>query len=394
MRVRTIELRILGLALAGLWIAAFALVLLGYRPGGPIDLAVGFAAAGPILIAVAAVLWPPVARGDRAFAAIAWLALAAILLLVPSIRGLVVQLAGRGPQTLLPSLEAAYPWLLALIATSLFAGLGVSRRRLGATALRSRRLRLGTGIGLGFVLVAGTTFSAAAIANELALGDRPSIASRFGPTDPTLELGPCGDPLVAGSTARLELQMDEAIDDRHSGQVTIDGVRHGSDVRWSGFAATRLTLGVHGVTRIADRAWLLRPGASWTPEPVDRAAGEDLDRQLVAVALTAGNRAVAEDRGLALIEGARARQCRIAIDGTTLRQALPMIDLLVGDTDLSRWRGNLDFWVFADGQLGQADGQLSGPAIDLIPDALNATLRFRLTAVDRGLPISVLPPLS
>jgi hypothetical protein len=130
-RVRAIELRILALVLVVLWAAAFVLVLVAYRPGGPVDLGVGLAAAGPILVAVAAVTWPPVAHGDRAFAATAWLGLAAVLLLVPSLAGIVGQLAGGGPQTLVPSAEAAYPWLLALIATGLFAGLGIARRRLG-----------------------------------------------------------------------------------------------------------------------------------------------------------------------------------------------------------------------------------------------------------------------
>ena len=184
MRVRTIELRILAAALAGLWLAAFGLILVGYRPGGPADILVGIAAAGPILIAVAALLWPPVARGDRAFAVIAWLALGAMLLLVPSLGGLLTQLGGRGPQTLLPSLEAAYPWILALVATGVFAGLGIARRRLGDTALRRRRLGMGTVFGLAMVLAAGSAFSTAAIVNELALDNRPAIASRFGPTDP------------------------------------------------------------------------------------------------------------------------------------------------------------------------------------------------------------------
>lgn len=387
-----IELRILAAALAGLWIAAFALVLFGYRPGGPVDLAVGVAAGGPIVIAAAAVRWPPVAHGDRAFAGIAWLALGAILLLLPSLQGLVAQLAGRGPQTLLPSLEAAYPWLLALLGTSLFAGLGIARRRLGETALRRRRLLLGSGIALVMVLVAGAAFTTAAVVNELALGNRPSIASQFGPTDPTLETPPCGGPMVPGPTARLELRMDAAIDGQRSGQVLISGIRDGADVRWTGYAATRLTLGQHGIARIGDRAWKLEPNAIWTAATPDQASGRDLDRQLMAVALTMGNRAVAEDRGLAFIEGARARHCRIAIDGRTLRLSLPEIDLLVGETDVSRWRGVLDFWVFADGQLGQADGQLSGPATGLADGALLATIRFRLTAVDRGLPILVLAP--
>ena len=212
-RVRTIELRILGVTVAVLWLAAFGLVLLGYRPGGPVDILVGIAAIGPVLVAGAAVLWPPVARGDRAFAGIAWLALASMLLLVPSLAGLVTQLTGRGPQTLLPSLEAAYPWLLALVATGLFAGLGVARRRLGGASLRRARLVLGSAIAAVMVLLTGGAFAVAAIVNELALDERPAIASRFGPTDPALEPPTCTDPVVAGSTARLELRMDGSIDD-------------------------------------------------------------------------------------------------------------------------------------------------------------------------------------
>jgi hypothetical protein len=392
-RVRTIELRILGVVLTALWILVFGLVLLGYRPGGPVDLAVGVATTGPILVALAAVIWPPVARGDRAFAAIAWLALGAILLLVPSIGGLVTQLQGRGPQTLLPSFEAAYPWLLALVGTSLFAGLGMARRRLGETALRRRRLVAGSALGLALVLLAGTAFGTAAIVNELALADRPAITSRFGPTDPTLEVPACDDPLAAGATAKLELLMDSSIDDRRTGQVRLEGIRNGPDFQYSGFAASRLTMGQQGMTRTGGRAWMLSPGRPWAGVTIDEAANHDMDRSMVLEALTPGNRAVAEDRGVSFIEGARARHCRVALDGSALRRALPQVDLLVGATDLSRWRGDLDYWVFADGELGQVDGRLTGPAGSLDPDALNALVRFRLTAVDRGLPITVLPPL-
>ncbi|MEO5965523.1 MAG: hypothetical protein ABIR11_08665 [Candidatus Limnocylindrales bacterium] len=393
MRVRTIELRILAAVLTILWIAAFGLVFLGYRPGGPVDLAVGIAALGPIVVALAAVIWPPVTRGDRAFAAMAWLGLGAVLLLVPSLGGLINQLQGGGPQTLLPSLEAAYPWLLALIATGLFAGLGIARRRLGETSLRRRRLVLGSAMGVGLFLATGAIFGAAAIVNELALADRPAVASRFGPVDPLLEPPPCDGTLVEGSTARLDLLMDSAVDGQRTGQVHLEGYRNGPDFRYSGFAATRLTLGQHGVTRLEGHAWLLTPGQAWQTAGPDQAAGRDLDRQLVYAALQPPGRAVAEDAGLSYIEGARARHCRITVDGATLRTALPQVDLLVGATDLSRWRGELDYWVFGDGQLGQADGRLTGPAGGLDHDALNALIRFRLTAVDRGLPITILPPL-
>ncbi len=392
MRVRTIELRILGVALAGLWLAAFVLVLLGYRPGGPADAVVALALAGPIAVALAGVLWPPVARGDRAFAAITWLGLGAILMLLPSLVGVATQLAGGGPQTLLPSAEAAYPWVLALLATGWFAGLGIARRRLGETAMRRRRLVLGTAIGVVLVLVTGTTFTLAAVANELALGDRPAISSRFGPTEATTDLPECGGPLAAGATARVELRMDASVDDQRTGQVSIAGVRDGADVRWTGFAAARANLGQHGVARIGDRAWVRLPRVPWTSVPPETVAGQDLDRQLVAVALTPENRTAAEDRGLAFIEGARARHCRITIEGGTLRAAMPSIDLLIGGADVSRWRGDVDYWVFADGELGQADGQVSGPATGLAEDALLATLRFRMTAVERGRPVSILPP--
>ncbi len=387
-----IELRILAALLAGLWIVAFGLVLGGYRPGGPVDILVGIAAAGPILVALAALRWPPVARGDRTFAAIAWLALAAMLLLVPSLGGVVGQLTGRGPQTLLPSLEAAYPWVLALLATALFAGLGVARRRLGETALRRRRLAVGAAFGLAMAVAAGSPFTIAAIGNELALGNRPAITSRFGPTDPDLEPPLCTGVVLHGSTAVVELQMDSTLDGRYAGRVAIRGVRNGADVRWTGFAATRLTLGQHGITRIGGRTWELVPGRSWADAEPGRGLGVDLDRTMVLVALTPANRAVAEDRGISFIEGARARHCRIAADGTMIRDALPEVELLVGGTDLARWRGDLDFWVFADGQVGQVDGRISGPALDLAEDALVAGLRFRITAVDRGLPTTVPPP--
>lgn len=392
-RVRTIELRILAIVLVVLWFAAFGLVLVGYRPGGPVDVLVGIAAAGPILIAIAAVAWPPVARGDRAFAAIAWLALVAMLLLVPSIAGLVTQLVGRGPQTLLPSFEAAYPWIVALFATALFAGLGIARRRLGGAALRRRRLVLGAGFAVVMVLVTGSLFSTVAIVNELALGNRSAIASRFGPTDQTVEPPPCNGRLAAGSTARLTLQLDGSVDDARIGQVAIDGIRDGGDFRWTGFAATHLLVGQVGAMRTDGRAWERAPGTGWMPAPLANVENRDLDVPVVNEALTPANRSVAEDRGLAFIEGARARHCRTSVDGDTLRRAVPEVEFLIGQADISRWRVDLDYWVFTDGELGQADGRATGPAGDIVLDALTAIVRFRLTAVDRGLPVTVLPPV-
>ncbi len=382
--MRVIELRILGIALAGLWTTAFALILGGYRPGGPADLVVGVAAVGPALIALAAVAWPPVARGGRAFVAIAWLGLGVLLILTPSIGGLLVRLGARGPQTLLPSVEAGYPWLLALLGTSLFAGLGIARRHLGESALRRRRLLLGTAIGVTLATSAGTLFAAASIANEVALRDLPAASSRFGPTDPTLEPPTCPGTLDAGATARLTGRLDMEVDGRRSGTVTIDGARNGDDFRWIGFAATALTIGQHGSARLGDTAWSRAPRTGWVPVQPAFVTGQDLDLQFMRTALIPDNRAVAEDRGLASIEGARARHCRIALDGTTFRAAFPQVALLLGDGDLARLAGELDYWVFADGQVGRVEVRVNGSAVGLVPDALLLTIRAELTAVDRG----------
>jgi hypothetical protein len=186
--------------------------------------------------------------------------------------------------------------------------------------------------------------------------------------------------------------MDGSIDGHYSGQVGIEGIRNGADVSWSGFAATRLTLGQQGLVRLGDQVWVLTPGRPWTETDKARGANQDMDRQLVSVALTPVDIAAPEDRGLAYIDGARARHCRISVDGDTIRKVLPQVSLLIGQTDISRWRGDLDFWVFADGQLGQVDGRITGPAIGIDDDALQAGVRFRMLAYDRGLPITVLPP--
>ncbi len=392
MRVRQIELRILGLALAGLWATAFVLVYLTYRPGGPVDVLVRLAAGGPAAVAMLAVIRPPVARGDRAFAFIAWLALAAMLLLVPSIGTVASQLQGRGPQTLMPSLEAAYPWFLALVATSLYAGLGLSRHHLGGRAARRRRLAEGLALALALVTATGGAFATAAVVNELSLGGRSSTSSRFGPTDREVDPPRCDGALAAGTTAILDLHMDIAVDGQTTGLVALAGVRSGSDVHWSGFAATSVVLGQRGFWRVGGNAWALEQGHPRAVSGTSEIAGHDLDATLVAVALTPAGRAAPEDAGLAYIDGARAQHCRVAVDGTTLRQALPEINLLVGTADITRWRGEIDYWVFADGQLGQANGFIGGPALDLGPDALQAVARFRLTAIERGAPVTINAP--
>ena len=87
-------LRLLAAVLTGLWTIGRGRVLLGYRPGGPIDGLVGLATLLPIVVSLLGLFWPPVVRGDRAFAVVAWLGLGAVLLLIPSIAGVLAQVAG------------------------------------------------------------------------------------------------------------------------------------------------------------------------------------------------------------------------------------------------------------------------------------------------------------
>jgi hypothetical protein len=391
-RVRNFELRLIGSALVACWTVSGGLILLTYRPGGPFDLIVGLTSLGPIAIAMAGVVWPPVARGDRAFSAIVWLGIASLLFLVPSIVGVFDQLTAFGSQTLLPSVEAAYPWLIALLATSLFTGFGVARRVHGGAALRRERLMAGIGVALVSTLLSGTAFGVVAVANDVALRDRTAATSRFGPTDGAEQPPLCDLPLAIGSSARLHLQVSGTVDLRPLGSVELSGLRVGDDFRWLAYVATSRQLGEHGSARIADRAWALTPPFGWRTALPSAVAADGLDAQVLATALTSDYRATAEDRGVEVLEGARARRCRVAVDGDTFEAAFPQVRWLVRGADLHRWRGELDYWVFLDGQVGQVAGSVNGEAGDVVPDAVQGTVEVLLTATERGRGFLLYPP--
>jgi hypothetical protein len=391
-RVRTFELRLIAFTLAACWVVAAGLVLLSYRPGGPIDIAVGVAALLPALVALAGVVWPPVARGDRAFAAMVSLAAACLLLLVPSIADVRGQIGGRGVQTLLPSVEAAYPWVLALVGTCLFTGFGIARRRLGEAAMRRRRLVRGLMIASVLAVASGLVFGTVATANELALRDQPATSSRFGPTDAGREPPTCDGEMGIGPSARVAVHLEGTLDGKAMGSVDLAGERSRADVRWLAYVATTRALGLHGAASIGNDAWLRQPFAGWRRSTTQEIGGAGVDLTAFREALSPEARAAAEAHGVGLIEGARARQCRIQVDGPTFRSAFPQVAWLVGDADLVHWVGQLDYWVFLDGQIGRIAGSVNGPAADIQEGALQATLRVDLTATDRGSDIRITPP--
>jgi hypothetical protein len=393
-RVRLLELRLLAVALAGLWAAVAILLLVGYRPGGPADLLVGIAALAPLTVAAAAVAWPPAARGGVAFRTIAGLGIATAIVLLPTLGGLVRQLVDQGLQTLLPSPEAAYPWVLAILGTSLFAGLGLARRILGPESGRRGRLGAAIGLGIGLAVLSATAMAGATIANELALRDQPAAASRYGPTDPTLLPPLCDAPLVPGGTAQLTLDLGGTVDLRSLGSARVRGERSGRDFRWLGEVTTTREVGFAGAAVVGGDGWMRGPGTRWVEVPLPVAEAESLDLAVIGAALDPLQRAPAEDLGLAYVEGARARRCRIAVDGTVFREAFPQVRWLVGDADLTTWRGEMDVWVFADGQVGRVEGRLGGAGYSIDPDALRVELTTILTATHRDAPVSVTPPIN
>ncbi len=395
MRVRRLGLRLIGVALVASWGLAAAFVLVGYRPGGPFDMLVGAAMLGPLAIAATAVVWPPLARGGQTHPMIVALGVGSLLLLAPSIGGLNTQLELRGSQTLIPSLEAGYPWLLALLGTSLFTGFGLARRIVAGIG-RRRRLQLGLPIALGLTVVAGTVFGAAALANEAGLRDRgqPAASSRFGPTDAGGDEPPpaCDGRLSAGGTARVGARFIGYIDGRLIGSIDLAGERAGQEFRWLAYVATDHELGQYGAARRGGTAWARTPSRGWTRATLASVVDATVDLEVTRRVLTYSSRATAEDHGIELIEGARARHCRVAVDGALFRSTFPQVRWLVGDLDLERWRGQLDYWVFLDGELGLLTGSVNGAAGSLRPDAIQATIEVRLTATERGREVVIYPP--
>jgi hypothetical protein len=306
--------------------------------------------------------------------------------------GVVLQLTARGPQTLVPSLEAGYPWLLGLLGTATFSGLGVARRWLGETALRRRRLVRGTLLAVAATAIAGLGFAGAALANEVALRDLPVSGSRYGPTGASVDPPMCDEPVHLSQAALVQIVLEGEVDRRPLGRVDVRGVRNDDDFRWLAYVATVRELGQYGGARINARAWSLERNGVWRSVPAAQVGGDGLDRQVFLGVIESGSRPAAETHGLSRIEGALARHCRIAIDGTAFRAAFPAVEHLVGDVDLTTWRGELDYWVFADRGVGRVDGGISGHGGGIVADGLQARLDATMNATERDRPHPIRAP--
>jgi hypothetical protein len=241
-------------------------------------------------------------------------------------------------------------------------------------------------------LLASVLLGGAAVANDIAMRDRTPVASRFGPTDPDAQPELCTGPLSVGPAAEVSLLMSGEVDLRPIGSVELTGRRSGEDYRWLAYVAADRELGSHGRAHVDDQNWVYGPNGGWRRTDEDDPSRYALDLALADTVLSAGFRATAEDRGIEVLEGARARRCRVAIDGDTFVAAFPQVRWLVGDADLHRWRGQLDYWVFLDGQLGQVAGGVNGDAAGIEPASLLGTIDLRLTATDRNRDLAIRPP--
>jgi hypothetical protein len=256
-RVREFELRLLAVALTVLWAAGGGIVLIAYRPGGPVDLLVGVAASSPLLVSVAAIIWPPLVRSDRGSAGVFWLGLIAGLLLLPSIAAVAGQVVQGGTEPLIPSLEVLYPWAIALLATCLFAGLGISRQLVPGIGIGRRRLAAAVAFTVVASTIIGGGFAGVSLADNAALANMPAAHSKFGPTNlkpdasGEVTLPSCTGIIVASGTANLEFDLSASVDSRAVGTVNLTGSRSGSDEAWTAQVVRSGARRVVGLGRVA-----------------------------------------------------------------------------------------------------------------------------------------------
>jgi hypothetical protein len=406
--IRVLGLRLLAAVLAGLWTGLAISLLVAYRPGGPLDLLIGAAAFLPVLVAVAAIAWPPVLEDWRAAAAVAWLGIGSALLVTPLLGGVIDTLAEGGRQELFPSAEVAYAGMLALGTTCLFGALGLVRARWGAVlTLRIAVVRAAV-LATTLTLIGALVFGGAAIANELALRARAHPISAFGPSDGRIPPPHCTEALELGGNAVLEVTASAAIDGVTVGNVILTGARHGADERWTAIMEGRFAQGAASYVRLGGEARIQMASGGWqsiSPGSLEllNEGGPTVEGPVHAAALGTLGHPVTEEIGIELIEGAQARHCRTPVDGpAALGASLPVRWLAGGNLlspahELDAWRGNLDWWVFADGELGQAVVTINGYPGDAWPSAgLQGSITARMTALDRTVPqtVGTLPSLA
>jgi len=174
--------------------------------------------------------------------------------------------------------------------------------------------------------------------------------------------------------------------------VNLTGSRSGSDFSFTAQVVNQELFGQYGSARLGAAVWVKTPDTGWTATRTESVDADQLDQAVLAGALSKQDRATAENHGLEYVEGARARRCRIAIDGPTFAASFPQVRWLVGDANMTTWRGQIDYWIFCDGEVGRISGSVNGNAQDILSHGLLATVTVRFNMIDRDQPVTISPP--
>ncbi len=405
-------MRLLGAILTGLWAVTAIVIASAYRPGGPVDIVVALACFVPVAIADAGVIWPARTQGGTSRAVLVWVWIGAVLFMLPVAYGIGSTLTEDSPRHLVPSAEAAYGGAIALFLTAFYSVVGLVHRRRRRRPFERRATWLAAGLAALLMSAAGLSFVFVALVNEHDLRTAELSSSRFGPTDPELDPPYCDEPVTLGGDAHIRITATSGLDLQDRGQAVLEGQRGGIDESWGGSWAGPDGEGQQAYLRVGPLAWLnddsddpRAPGTTWHetgPNPFGLLgeAALTMDGPPRTVAAAPRGQIIPEDLGLELIEGARARHCRTFIDGTAaLDMFLPLRWLLYDgdsrpDGAIGRWRGELDWWVFGDGELGQAAVRVSGPRTEtpITAEGVRVVLEAELAATDREVEVDVSAP--
>lgn len=428
---RVLGARVLAGSLVLCWAVA-GLAATAIRTSEPLEALVTLASwSAPTLVALVGLRWPAVMGGGPRGLAIAAAGLTGVLLAAP----IAVALAGEartGDQhPLAPSVEMAWAFVAATLATAIFAAAGsLDRREEAATAQRrtsptmpeeadAGRASAARIIALAGVLTAGCVLAVGipvAVRSSTA-GDGPVPGAVAGP------LPACDDPPLLAPGGRIEVGARAVVDGAPVGAARLTGGRTGTDEDWEGHWTGPVGAGGLRYRRtgqaaavafvegpgpspgtLADPTGAVEPPAGsptaaaepsprepdWEakePDPFALRGGDGLTMDGPVVALLAqpspadersrtasgSPGIVAEDRGTVELEGVEARHCVTFIDGpAALDGFVPLRWLVSGDPvatsqGLGAWRGELDWWVVGDGRLVRAVAAVGGLADDAWP---------------------------
>ena len=398
----------LAVVLVVLWVMIAVAVAAVYRPGGPVDVLVLIACLVPVAVATLGVVWPPHPASPRDRTALVWLWLIALLFAIPVLYGVVTDLVSVSPISLIPSAEAAYAAIIAFASTAIFSALGFAHKRRDARVFERSATMSTLLLASGLTVAIAVAFGGVALVNDRSQRIDEATASRFGPTDADVVPPDCDVPPRLGDDAIVSIVARSSIDNEPRGEALLDGRRGGDDESWGGSWVDPAGNGALAYRRVGSRAWINRgsddpeaPGTTWEEVAADgfgMSGGSGLTMDGPPHAIVSGPRGsiVSEDLGLAFVEGAQARHCRTFINGPTALSTFLPLRWLVSEIDpsnLADWRGEMDWWVFSDGELGRASVMVSGNRAGVwAQPGVRGTLEADLLATDRYRPVDVSQP--